>query len=338
MKSRQHRAARFVRVQCHVVADTICGKQAVHSTRLKQLPFDNFREQLLRIGEELACLLSVLFVPQNRRVPPTQFPGVEKRRPIDKWDNIFKRNLKALDRALLRVWKPSRPRRDKRARTDKLRLRQIVVLQFRRAGASLFNADQLQFFPGMLGAEPLVLRSDLSHETGFSFRAYETADNRNGAACVQYMNDGMLVAWRNLHRRVGLARSGPANQQRQIKTLALHLAGNVRHFIEGRRNQSAEADHVHFVLAGDLENFLARHHYTEINHLIVIAAKNDADDIFPDVMDITLDCCQEHFSLRPQAATGFFLGFHKWREIGHGLFHHTRALHHLRQKHFPRAK
>src|SRR5947208_7419687 len=47
VKSRQHRAARFVRVQGHVVAHTICRKQSVRSTRLEQLPFDNFREQLL---------------------------------------------------------------------------------------------------------------------------------------------------------------------------------------------------------------------------------------------------------------------------------------------------
>ena len=80
---RQHLRPRFVGVELHVVAHRIRREETVNRARGEQFFADDFVEQLLRIREELARLLAVFFVLQDRRITPAQFPRVEERRPID---------------------------------------------------------------------------------------------------------------------------------------------------------------------------------------------------------------------------------------------------------------
>ena len=66
---------------------------------------------------------------------------------------------------------------------------------------------------------------------------------------------GWRIARRNFHRRVGLAGRRAADEQRQFQAFAFHLAGDVRHFVQRRRDQPAQADDVHLLLAGGLRGF-----------------------------------------------------------------------------------
>jgi hypothetical protein len=51
------------------------------------------------------------------------------------------------------------------------------------------------------------------------------------------MNDRLVVGGRDLDRRVLLRRRGAADQQRQVHPTPLHLAGDVDHLVERRRDQ-----------------------------------------------------------------------------------------------------
>ncbi len=191
----------------------------------------------------------------------------------------------------------------------------------------------------MLGAYAVVFLADLRRECRLLLFAAQTADDRHGARGVQDVDHRLAVTRRNLHRRVRLARGGTADEQRQFQALAFHLARHVCHFVERRRDESAQADDVHVLLASGLQNFLARHHHAEVNHLVVVAAEHDADNILADVMHVALDGGHQNFSgVFVHTAGGFLFRFHERLQICHGLFHHAGGLHHLRQEHFPGTK
>ena len=150
---------------------------------------------------------------------------------------------------------------------------------------------------------------------------------------------GLLVMGRDFDGGVGLAGGRAADEKRDGKTLALHFAGDMRHLVQRRGDQAAEADHVHLLLAGGLQDFFARHHDAQVNDFVIVAAEDDADDVFADVMDVALDGGEEDFALGlMNGAAGLFLGFHERQEIGDGLLHDAGAFDDLGQEHFARAE
>ena len=50
-----------------------------------------------------------------------------------------------------------------------------------------------------------------------------------------------------------------------------------------------------------VEDLVGRHHDAEIDHLVVVAAEHDADDVLADVVDVALDRRQQDLALRPCA-------------------------------------
>ena len=79
-----------------------------------------------------------------------------------------------------------------------------------------------------------------------------------------------------------------------LKPVALHLAADVDHFIEARRDQAGEADDVDIFLAGAFQNRFARHHHAQVDHFKVVAAEHDADDVLADVVDVAFDRREQH--------------------------------------------
>ena len=69
-------------------------------------------------------------------------------------------------------------------------------------------------------------------------------------------------------------------------------------------------------------------HNAQIYHVIVIALKYNAHDVFPDIMDISLHCRHQNPRL-PQFRA--FAGFHleERLEIVYGLFHDSSTFDHL---------
>src|SRR4030095_6281575 len=85
--------ANVVSMDMNVVADGACGPKSVTPARNQEIFRCNAPEEFLRIIENFACLFADLWIVENRRVSPTQFPRMKKRRPVDVFDQIAHRAL-----------------------------------------------------------------------------------------------------------------------------------------------------------------------------------------------------------------------------------------------------
>ena len=121
-----------------------------------------------------------------------------------------------------------------------------------------------------------------------------------------------------------------ADEQGNVEFQPLHFAGHVDHLVERRCNESAQADDIDVFLSCGSENFLARHHHAEIEHLVVVTLEHDAYDLLADVVHVAFDSGQQQLPVRSVdfAALGFF-PFDIRHQISHRLLHHASALHHL---------
>ena len=122
----------------------------------------------------------------------------------------------------------------------------------------------------------------------------------------------------------------------------MHLRRHKHHLVERRRDQAAEADDVGLVVDGGLQDLVGRHHHAEVDHLVVVAAEHDADDVLADVVDVAFDGGHDQLALGlARAAAGLerlLLGFHERLEIGDRPLHRAGALDHLRQEHLAGAE
>ena len=132
---------------------------------------------------------------------------------------------------------------------------------------------------------------------------------------------------RDLDRVVGGRGGGAADQQRDLEALALHFLGVVHHLVEGRCDEAGEPDDVRAALLGGGENFFARHHDTEIDHLVIITREDDTDDVLADVVHVALDRRHDDLALSLGGAAGgderSFFCLHERLQVGDGFLHHA---------------
>ncbi len=76
-------------------------------------------------------------------------------------------------------------------------------------------------------------------------------------------------------------------------------------------------------------------HHAEVDHLEIIAAEHDADDVLADVVHVALDGSEQDLAGRGALA---LVLVHERQQIGDGLFHHARGFDHLRQEHLALAE
>ena len=136
------------------------------------------------------------------------------------------------------------------------------------------------------------------------------------------------------------AGGGAADEQRAIKALALHFHGDEAHLIERRRDEARQTDDVGLLALCRLENLRRRHHDAEVDHLVVVALENDADDVLADIVHVALDRRHDDLAggrlgLQPR---GLLLCLEKGLQVGDRLLHHARRLDDLRQEHLAGAE
>ena len=136
------------------------------------------------------------------------------------------------------------------------------------------------------------------------------------------------------------AGGGPADHQRQVEALALHLGRHVAHLVERRRDQPGQSDDVDPLLPRRLEDAVGRHHHAEVDHLVVVALEDDADDVLADVVDVALHRGEQDAAGKAGLAGAVLalLLLHERHQVGDRLLHHPRRLHHLRQEHLAGAE
>ena len=276
------------------------------------------------VVEQVARGLAHHLVLQDERIAADQLPAGEEGRPVDVVGEVLQvpgverphaDEAGLPDGRLVRCGPPAIVARlpDRGARLDLLAAR-ILFTDF-----DVFVARG-RFVPGAVG---------LGQQAGnHAHRAAGVDDIGGGAASVRRLD---------LHRRVGPAGRRPADQQGDVKAAPLHLGGHEHHLVQRRGDQAGQADDVDLVRLGLIQNAVGRDHDAQVDHLVVVALKHDADDVLADVVDVALDGGhQDAAGLFPRLAG--FLRLHEGFQPGHRLLHHPRRLHHLRQEHLARAE
>ena len=114
------------------------------------------------------------------------------------------------------------------------------------------------------------------------------------------------------------------------------------HLVERRSDQAAEANDVDVLLPGCFQDFVARDHHAQVDHLVVIAAQDHADDIFADVVHVPFHCGHEDSALGlhrlARGRQSLLLRFHERGQVGDGFLHDPGRFHHLWQEHLSGAE
>ena len=151
------------------------------------------------------------------------------------------------------------------------------------------------------------------------------------------MHDGRIVGWSDLQGGVNPARGGATDQQWYFQPFTHHFPGDMNHFVQRWRDQTAQADDVDVAFARCGQDFFGRHHDTQIDHFIVVAGHHNTDDVLTDVVHVSFHGCQQHFPLRC-CLRGVPFRFHVWNQISNCFLHDTRTLDDLRKEHLAGAK
>ncbi len=125
------------------------------------------------------------------------------------------------------------------------------------------------------------------------------------------------VGWLDLHRRMRAAGGGTSadpgggieNPRRSIS------ASDEHHLIKRGRDQPREADDVDLVLDRLVEDAVGRDHDAEVDHLVVVALQDDADDVLADVVHVALDGGHQHLARAP-VSRAVRLGLHERQQVG----------------------
>ena len=141
----------------------------------------------------------------------------------------------------------------------------------------------------VLLAQPLLVLAVPRVELAAALRVEQVGDDADDPRRVEHVDRLAAVLRRDPHRRVLPRRRRAADQQRQVEPAPLHLARDVDHLVERRRDQPREPDDARALLDGGVEDAVGRHHHPEVDHLVVVAAEHDADDVLADVVDVALD-------------------------------------------------
>ena len=314
----------FVGVQDDVVAVGIGRPEADHALGGEPLLADDPLQHGLGVGEQVRRRLAHNVVGQDLRIAADQLPAGEERRPVDVSRQVGQ--VPGLERSC----------------ADEAGSRRVIGrpvggegvvarLIEGRTGALVLTAGEglahLDVFGRRLGLQPVLFR-----------RREQARDHAHRPAGVEHIGGlTALVARLDLHRRVGLRRGRPADQQRDRKAAPLHFGGHIGHLIETGSDQARQPHDVDLVRDGLVKDAVGRDHDAQVDDLIVVALQDHADDVFADVVDVALDGSHED-AAGVLARLARLLGFHEGHKVGDRLLHHPGGLHHLRQEHFPGAE
>ena len=143
--------------------------------------------------------------------------------------------------------------------------------------------------PRVANANLLVLGHALRHECIFLPLACQSRRHPYGSRGIGDV-DGLIAMEDRvyLHGRVRLRGRRPPDQKGNVEALTLHFRGHVNHFIEGRRDQTRQADQIGVLIARSVENALRGHHDAKVYDLEVVALQYDPDNVLANVVNVAL--------------------------------------------------
>src|SRR5258708_15762220 len=324
VEHRQQVASRFVAVYLDIITGTIGRPDPVDSFGSDKAAVHDVLKEFLRIFKQLVSLGTHLWIIENRRESVQQFPSLEKWRPIDVRRQFIERLA---------------GNRGRSTKAGSINLSRAPIDRFFPLSSD-FDREQ-GFTAGLLlklGAELVLFLSILRGKARLEIVAQQRRHYSGGSRRIQHMNNRSGIVRRDFHGGMSAAGSRSTDQQRFGVTQPLHLLSDMDHFIERGSDQSTQSNQVGVSLSSFFQDSFGRYHDAEISHLEIVTGQHATDDILADIINISFDVGDDDFDLRSSFRTSFLLFFHERHEISHRLFHHARALHHLRKKHFPRSE
>ncbi len=212
-----------------------------------------------------------------------------------------------------------------------------------RVGAGVLQRHHRPVVLGRVArAQGVEVGLDVAHELLATGRAEQRRCGGHRPGRVLDPHHGAVVLLVDLDRGVGARGGRTADEERDLEAQALHLRGEVDHLVQRRRDQAGQADDVGAVLLRRVEDLLGRDHHAEVDHLVVVALQDDADDVLADVVDVALDRRHDDRAVgvllgRERGVLGLLL-LDEGDQVGHGLLHDAGALDHLRQEHLAGAE
>ena len=328
---KEHFAARLVLVDLDVlVVDGVGRIEAHHAVGLEPAALDDLLEHGLPFLVHLARLLAHHLVLQDGGEMAEQAPGIEERAPVHVLGYLGQ--VVALEGAAAQVFGPGR--------------RIGSPIYPGPVGARLGQGNEGRGLAvGVAAAHVFVFLRDLG-DVGIGVLRHQAGRHGHGAAGVGRVDHRPFVVRRDLHRGVHAAGGGPAYHQRDLAAaevfVALHFGGDVGHLFQAGRDEAGQADDVGLFLLRHVEDLRAGHHHAHVHHLEVIALHDHGHDVLADVVHVALDRGDDHLALGAHVAAGgldlALLFLDEGNEMGHGLLHHARRLHHLGQEHLALAE
>ena len=136
--------------------------------------------------------------------------------------------------------------------------RVIMLVPRETVGAGFVQRHQRRALAaGMLGAHGFVLGNDLGHVAIALVIRQQLGGDADGARGIRHVDHSAVRIGGDLDRGVGAAGRRAADQQRLLHALALHFAGDVRHFLERRGDQAGQADDVDAMFERRLQDVVA---------------------------------------------------------------------------------
>ncbi len=319
--------SRFCRLRQddNIVSNAICRPQPEHGLGRQPLLFDDALEHAACVAIQLAGLGADDFVAENRRELAGQLPCLEERRPVDEFDQLLQRVVVENVDAWLAWgrWSVGVPIAVEALRTGFFERHQALGI----AAVTVACADfrVIGIVGGNEGLAQVARDQRLRHA--------------HGTRGVLHPHGGRGVVRVDLQRGVRARGRCAADQQRNVKALPLHLARHMRHFFQRWRDEAGQPDQIRVFFASAIQDHLRRDHHAQIHHIEVVAGQHHADDVLADVVYVALDGCHDDLAVGLADIAGAqFFRFDEGQQIGHRLFHHTRGLDHLRQKHLAGAE
>ena len=155
---------------------------------------------------------------------------------------------------------------------------------------------------------------------------------------VHDVDHGMIVMRGDLERRVQLRGRSTADHDGRAESRLLHLFRHMHHLLKRRRDEAREAEQVRLLLAHGLDDLLCRNHDAEVDHLVIVTCQHDGDDVFANVVHVTLHRGKDHLACLGGALRGRLFSLNGRLQNGHRLLHRARRLDHLRQEHLTGPK
>ena len=304
----------------HVVALAAAGPERGDAARGQPFLGDDGVEHRLRILEEVARALSDDRIVEDRGVIARQFPGAEERRPVDIVAQVGQIPVGIdVDAGLGRGGGLER-RVDHEA-----------------VGAGILDGDERAVpLIGAGLADMFIIPRRLADEPVLLGVADQRRRHAHRAAGVEHMDNRPFISGVDAQRGVDPGCRGAADQQRQVKTRALHFLGHRHHLVERGGDEAGQADHVRLIFIGGLQYLGPGHHNAEVDHLETVALEHDSDNILADIVYVALH--GRHHD--PALALGILvlLRLDEGEEVSDGLLHHAGGLDDLRQEHLARAE